>query len=39
VARRMFVEHEKNTFFSSLANTRSEDGGQGRVALGAFIGA
>ena len=27
------VEHEKNTFFSLLKNTRSEDGGQGRAAL------
>ena len=25
------VEHEKNTFFSSLENSRSEDGGQGRA--------
>jgi len=31
MVRRMFVEHEKNTFFSLLANTRSEDGGQGRA--------
>jgi hypothetical protein len=27
------VEHEKNTFFSSLKNSRSEDGGQGRAVL------
>lgn len=33
MACRMFVEHEKNTFFSLLANTRSEDGSQGRAAL------
>ncbi len=25
------VEHEKKTFFSLLATTRSEDGGQGRA--------
>jgi len=25
------VEHEKNTFFSLLENSRSEDGGQGRA--------
>ncbi len=25
------VEHEKKTFFSSLQNSRSEDGGQGRA--------
>jgi hypothetical protein len=27
------VEHEKKTFFSSLKNSRSEDGSQGRAAL------
>jgi hypothetical protein len=27
------VEHEKKTFFSSLQNSRSEDGAQGRAAL------
>jgi hypothetical protein len=31
VARLMFVEHEKKTFFSLLDNTRSEEGGQGRT--------
>jgi hypothetical protein len=31
VAALMFLEHEKKTFFSSLAPTRSEDGGQGRA--------
>ncbi len=30
--RRRHVEHEKNTFFSLLQNSRSEDGGQGRAA-------
>jgi hypothetical protein len=27
----MFVEHEKKTFFSWLADIRSEDGSQGRA--------
>jgi len=27
------VEHEKKTFFSSLKNSRSEDGGHGRAVL------
>jgi hypothetical protein len=29
--RRRHVEHEKNTFFSLLQNSRSEEGGQGRA--------
>jgi hypothetical protein len=35
----MFVEHEKKTFFSWLADIRSEDGCQGRAVFCAFIGA
>jgi hypothetical protein len=33
------VEHEKNTFFSLLKNTRSEDGSQGRAISARRAGA